>query len=150
MKYLGEHLLPGQLGHIFLVLSLVSSIVATIGYFKSANAIIPADKESWKRFARIAFLIDTISVIFIFGLIYYVISNHYFEYHYAWNHSDKSLNTGYLFSSIWEGQEGSFLLWTFWQGILGIVIMRTSGKIEAPVMTVMSFSQVCLASMVIG
>lgn len=150
MKYLGEHLIPGQLGHFLLVLSLVSSMVATLGYFKASNSKLPEERQGWIKFSRIAFLIDTLCVIIIFGLIYYIISNHYFEYHYAWNHSDKSLNTGYLFSSIWEGQEGSFLLWSFWQGVLGLVLIRSSGKLEAPVMTVMSFVQVCLATMVIG
>jgi len=35
MNYTGEHLLPGQLGHFFIVLSLVASLVATFAYFKS-------------------------------------------------------------------------------------------------------------------
>src|SRR5690242_3226715 len=111
MNYIGEHLLPGQLGHFLLVLSLVSSLVATIAFFRAASVTSLEDQQSWKRIARTAFIIDAVAVLSIFCVIYYVIANHYFEYHYAWNHSDKSLNHGYLISSIWEGQEGSFLLW---------------------------------------
>lgn len=150
MKYLGEHLLPGQLGHFFLVLSLVASLVATIAYWKSASASNIEDEAQWKKLGRIAFIIDAASILSIFSIIYYVISHHYFEYYYAWNHSDRSLNTGYLLSSIWEGQEGSFLLWAFWHGVLGLILMRTSGKWEAPVLAVVSFVQVCLATMLIG
>lgn len=150
MQYIGEHLFPGQLGHFLLILSLISSIVATIAYYRSASSTTPDDQLSWKRIARIAFLVDAVSVGAVFMIIYYIISNHYFEYYYAWNHSDKSLNTGYLLSSIWEGQEGSFLLWTVWHGVLGIILIRTAGKWEAPVMTVLSFAQVCLATMVLG
>lgn len=150
MNYTGEHLLPGQIGHFLLILSLVSSLVAAVAYFKSSSSLLPEVKDSWKRLARIAFLVDTVSVITIFSIIYFIISNHFFEYHYAWNHSDKSLNAGYLISSIWEGQEGSFLLWTLWHGLIGLVLIRTSGKWEAPVMTVMSIAQVCLATMVLG
>ena len=150
MKYLGEHLLPGQLGHFFVVLSLVTSIVAAISYFKSTVSPVIEDQLSWKRLARIFFLVNVISVALIFFLIYFVISNHYFEYYYAWNHSDKSLSAGYLVSSIWEGQEGSFLLWTLWNGVLGLALTRTAKKYEAPVMTVISIAQVCLATMVIG
>lgn len=150
MNYIGEHLLPGQIGQFFLVLSLVSSLVATIAYFKSASSSIIEQQLSWRKMARIAFIVDAVSVILVFGIIYYIISNHYFEYHYAWNHSDKSLPAGYLIASIWEGQEGSFLLWTIWHGVLGILLMRDSSKMEAPVMTVISFAQVCLATMVIG
>ncbi|HSB94489.1 MAG TPA: cytochrome c biogenesis protein CcsA, partial [Flavitalea sp.] len=150
MKYLGEHLLPGQLGQFFVLLSFVSALVATIAYFKASQAELVEQAAGWKKLGRIAFIIDAASVFAIFSIIYYIISNHYFEYHYAWNHSDRSLDTGYLLSSIWEGQEGSFLLWTLWHGVLGIILIRTSGKWEAPVLTVVSFVQFILATMIIG
>ena len=150
MNYIGEHLLPGQLGQFLLVLSLVTAVVATYSYFRATTAKLPEDQSSWKRLARIAFIVDAVSVFAIFGIIYYIIANHYFEYHYAWNHSDKSLNAGYLVSSIWEGQEGSFLLWAIWHGVLGFILIRKAGKWEAPVMTVLSFAQLCLATMILG
>ena len=37
MEFIGEHLLPGQLGHFFTILSLVASLVATIAFYKAAN-----------------------------------------------------------------------------------------------------------------
>jgi cytochrome c-type biogenesis protein CcmF len=148
--YIGEHLFPGQAGHFLIIVSLVSSLVASIAYFKSANSIVQTDADSWKRLGRIAFAIDAISVMAVFGLIYYIISQHYFEYYYAYNHSDRSLNTGYLLSCIWEGQEGSFLLWAIWHGVLGLVLMRTAKKWEAPVLSVISLVQASLATMILG
>src|SRR5688572_10506115 len=109
MKYIGEHLLPGQLGHFLVVLSLVASLVATIAYFKASNATLPQDHNSWKKLARIAFMIDAGSVLAVFGIIFFIIANHYHEYFYAWNHSDISLKPKYLLASIWEGQEGAFV-----------------------------------------
>lgn len=150
MQYIGEHLFPGQLGHFLVVLSLIASLIATIAYFKSTNAKTLALAESWKKMGRAAFLVDALSVIGIIATIVFIISQHYFEYHYAWNHSDRSLAGKYLLSSTWEGQEGSFLLWTVWHGILGSIVMFTSRKWEAPVMTVISFAQVCLATMILG
>ncbi len=150
MKYIGEHLFPGQLGHFLVVLSLIASLVATIAYAKATTATQLADQASWKRIARIAFITDALSVIFVFAIILLIIAQHYFEYYYVWNHSDKSLEPKYLLSSIWEGQEGSFLLWTLWHGILGLILIRTARKWEAPVMTVISFAQVCLATMILG
>jgi cytochrome c-type biogenesis protein CcmF len=150
MKYIGEHLLPGQLGHFLVVLSLVASLVATIAYFKASNATLPTEQDSWKKLARIAFMIDAGSVLAVFSLIFTIIANHFHEYFYAWNHSDRSLQPKYLLSSIWEGQEGSFLLWTFWHAAIGLVLMRTAKKWEAPVMTVVSFAQLCLATMILG
>lgn len=148
--YIGEHLFPGQAGYFFIVVSLVASLIASIAYFKSANSAFQPDADSWKRLARIAFIVDAVSVMAVFGFIYYIISNHYFEYYYAYNHSDKSLNPGYLLSCIWEGQEGSFLLWAVWHGVLGMVLMRTAKKWEAPVLSVISLVQACLATMILG
>ncbi len=150
MDYIGEHLLPGQVGHFLVVLSLVASLVAAIAYFKSSVAKLPDDAVSWKRIARIAFIADAFAVFAVFGVILFIIVQHYFEYYYAYNHSDRSLSPRFLLSSIWEGQEGSFLLWTLWHGVLGLILIRTAKRWEAPVMTVISFAQVILATMVLG
>jgi len=148
--YTGEHLLPGQAGHFFAVLSLVASLVATIAYFKANKVVIPTEKQSWVRLARAAFLVETISVLTICISLFYIISNHLFEYKYAWQYTDRGLDNKYLLSSFWNGQEGSFLLWTFWHCVLGWILIRTTKKLEAPVMTVVSFAQFCLATMILG
>jgi len=150
MDYSGEHLLPGQLGHFFVILSFVASLVASISYFKSANARIGEEALSWKRLGRIGFLLDGFSVLAVFSILLYIVATHKFEYYYAWNHSSKSLNFNYLLSCIWEGQEGSFLLWTIWHAVLGAILIRTSRQWEAPVMTVISVIQMCLATMIMG
>ena len=150
MEFVGEHLVPGQLGHFFAILSLVASLLATIAFFKATNTIDPNQKNSWLRLARVSFFAETISVIAIFASLYFIISNHLFEYKYAWQHSSKALQVEYLLSCFWEGQEGSFMLWSFWHCVLGWVLIWRAKKWEAPVMTVVSFMQFCLATMLIG
>ncbi len=150
MDYIGEHLLPGQLGHFFIVLSLIASLVATFAYFKSTTSKQGIDAGYWKKLARYAFITECISVFTIIVLIFYINSNHLFEYKYAWQHSSRSLEPKYLLASMWEGQEGSFLLWSIWHCVLGLIVIRTSKQWEAPVMTVVSFAQFCLATMVVG
>jgi len=150
MEYLGEHLLPGQLGHLFLVLSLVTSIAATFSYFKSTQSQITETKRSWKALARTFYIVQAFSVFAVFGILYYILNNHYFEYKYAWQHTNLALEPKYILSSIWEGQEGSFLLWSVWHALIGLVFIRREKEWEAPVMTVVSFAQFCIATMVIG
>jgi len=150
MDFIGEQLLPGKLGHFFVLLSLVASIAATVCYFFSTQKKDIADKQQWRHLARIFFIAETISVISIFALLFYIISNHLFEYKYAWQHSSKSLEMKYLLSCFWEGQEGSFLLWSFWHCILGLVVIKKEKVWEAPVMAVVSFMQVCLSTMIVG
>jgi cytochrome c-type biogenesis protein CcmF len=150
MEFVGEHLLPGQIGHFFTILSLVASLVATVAFFKATNTHEISTKQSWIKIARISFLLETISVLAIFIALYYIISTHLFEYKYAWQHSSRALQVEYLLSCFWEGQEGSFMLWSFWHCVLGWILIWRSGRWEAPVMTVISFMQFALASMLIG
>lgn len=150
MDYIGEHRLPGQFGQFFIVLSLVASAVATFSYFRSTRSTLTDDANRWKKLARYAFFLEVISVLSVFGILFYIIHSHLFEYKYAWQHSSRSLEFKYLLACFWEGQEGSFLLWSIWHCVLGLVLIRTSKKWEAPVMTVVSFAQFCLATMIAG
>lgn len=150
MDFIGEHLLPGQLGHFFIVLSMVASLVATFAYFKSVRSEVISDSLQWKKIARISFFIDVISVLSVFVILFFIIYNHYFEYKYAWQHTSRSLEVKYMLASFWEGQEGSFLLWTFWHSVIGSILIFRGKQWEAPVMTVVSFAQFCLATMIVG
>lgn len=150
MNYLGEQLLPGKLGHFFVLLSLVSSLVATLSYFLSTQSKNPESATDWKKLARLSFITEVVSVFAIFIILFYIIYNHRFEYKYAWQHSSLSLEVKYLLACFWEGQEGSFLLWSVWHCIIGLVLIKTAKKWEAPVMTVLSFAQLSLAAMIAG
>ncbi|HEX7847693.1 MAG TPA: cytochrome c biogenesis protein CcsA, partial [Chitinophagaceae bacterium] len=150
MDYIGEHLLPGKLGHFFIVLSLVASLVATVAYFLSTTSKTADNATYWRKLARYAFITEVISVFAIFGILFYIIHHHLFEYKYAWQHSSLSLEFKYLLACFWEGQEGSFLLWSIWHCILGLIVIKTSKQWEAPVMTVVSFAQFALATMILG
>jgi cytochrome c-type biogenesis protein CcmF len=150
MQYIGEHLLPGRIGHFFAILSFAASFVAMIAYFKATNAANPEDQKSWRKMARIAFGVDVLAVYSVFATIIYIISSRLFEYNFAWEHSSRSLSPQYLLACIWEAQEGSFLLWNLWVCVLGLILMRKAGKWESPVMTVISFTQLCIATMIMG
>jgi cytochrome c-type biogenesis protein CcmF len=60
------------------------------------------------------------------------------------------LESKYLLSCFWEGQEGSFMLWSFWHCVIGALIIWREKEWEAPVMTVISFVQILLATMLLG
>jgi len=150
MEYVGEHLMPGKLGQFFVVLSFAASLVATLSYFKSTNAKSLAEAASWKKMGRWAFFLNTLSIFVVFAIIFYIIRQHYFEYNFAWEHSSKNLDPKYMLSCIWEAQEGSFLLWMMWNGILGGLLMLRVKQWEAPMLTLISFAQFCLTTMILG
>lgn len=147
VNYVGEHLLPGQIGQFFVVLSFGASLLSLISYFFATRN---PEEKSWKTLGRIGFFLNILSVVIIGTTLFYIINNHLFEYHYAWAHSSRSLPTHYIISSFWEGQEGSFWLWMFWQSVLGLILVFKSKTWESPVMTFVMLCQTFLASMLIG
>ncbi len=150
MHFEGEHLLPGQIGHFFVLLAFVASILSTIGYFTASRTADTLLKASWIRFARISFRTQVFAVMGVFITIFYICSHHYFEYMYAYKHASLELEPKYLLACIWEGQEGSFLLWTIWHSVLGMILIRKSKDWEAPVMSVVSLAQFFLLMMILG
>ncbi len=148
--FVGEHLWLGHLGHFFLVVSFIASFLSFVAYAAAEFAKPHAEKASWRSIGRWAFSIHGVSVLGVFVMLFLMILNLWFEYHYAWRHSSTELPMKYIISSFWEGQEGSFLLWQFWIVVLGWVGMRTWRDWESPVMAVTAITQTFLGSMVLG
>ena len=139
----------GNLGHFMTILAFVSALVTAYAYFQyfKANEI---EKASWRRFSRISFYIHAASTAMIAASLFEIIYNHRYEYFYAYSHSSKALPVHYMISSFWEGQEGAFILWAFWNVVLGIVLIHTNKFWEGPVMIVFALVQAFLVSMILG
>jgi len=150
VNFLNEATLPGQIGHLLAIIGFVAALFASISYAISTQSRLIANQKSWRRLGRIGFSLNVFSIIGIVVIIFLLILNHKFEYHYVWSHSSLALPARYMISCFWEGQEGSFLLWAFWHAILGIIIIFTAKKYEAPVMAVLCITQFYLASMLLG
>ena len=140
----------GNLGHLLVIITLVTSFVAAFCYYKASVAQSIQRKQSWSINGRTAFIIHTLAIFGIVYCLFHIIYHHYFEYHYAWSHSSIHLPGHYMISCFWEGQEGSFLLWMFWNALLGLVLIKTNKFWEAPVMTVFAAVQAFLSSMILG
>jgi len=149
INYLGEHTAYGVAGNILIILSFTAALLSACAYyfgFKSS----PEENGSWKKLARTSFYLHAASVTGIITLIYYLIHGHFFEYYYVWQHSNTVLKMKYMWACLWEGQEGSFLIWTFWHIIVSMVLIRKAGEWEPPVMFVIMLIQAFLASMLLG
>lgn len=151
-EFLGEHLIPGKLGYFFVITSFVAALFSTFSYFNAVRQEQkdPLGSNTWLKMARGGFVLHTAAIISIFVTLYYIITNHLFEYHYAWSHSSYDLPGKYLLSCFWEGQEGSFMLWMFWHSVLGLIVMRTAKTLETRTMTIIAMTQVILGTMLLG
>ncbi|UOQ97449.1 cytochrome c biogenesis protein CcsA [Hymenobacter sp. 5317J-9] len=145
------NLLIGQIGHLSVIVAFAAALVAAYGYFQASRGRALGDEDqSWLRTARWAFFVHGAAVLSVIVCLFNIIHAHRYEYYYAWSHSSNHLPVEYMISCFWEGQEGSFLLWIFWQVVLGLCIMRFNRKWEAPVMAVFSGVQLFLVSMILG
>ena len=128
MQYVGEHLWAADLGRGLTALSFVFALLSTLAYYLKG--------DQWKLLGRLAFRIHAISLFGLIGTLFYIMAHHYFEFDYVWKHTSLDLPPQYLFSAFWEGQEGSFLLWMFWNAILGYILTYSAKKFEGPVVGV--------------
>lgn len=144
------HPIFGHLGQLFVVIAFVAALFACLSFYFSVRRKNADERERWKQYARFGFFAHAASVLGIVLTMFFMIFNHYFEYQYVWAHSSLDLPKKYILASFWEGQEGSFLLWIFWEVMLGIIIILTQKKWEAPVMTVLCAVQVFLLSFLLG
>lgn len=149
LVFLGEQLIWGRIGNFAIATAFVTAFIAFLSYAFSINNRIKGFID-WKKLGRTAFIVHGLAVFTVIGVLFYILINHRFEYQYAFQHTSKTLPFKYVFAAFWEGQEGSFLLWTFWLVIISFVLMFTSKEWEGRVMTIFALVQMFIISMVLG
>ncbi|MFA5833008.1 MAG: cytochrome c biogenesis protein CcsA [Bacteroidota bacterium] len=123
-------------GAAIIKIAFASSILSTVFYFivhKNAS-------EQVKKFARLFYELAVASIVAASVLLLYFILTHQFQYYYVWNYSSTDLPLSLLISTFYAGQEGSFMLWALYTGIIGLVLLRYTAKrgYEAEFMAVFS------------
>jgi len=148
IQYIGEHLIPGDLGRFFVWFGFITAILATLLYslifFRNDH------RALIKRGARGFYILHSFSLVSVTVALYYIIFKHYFEYAYVWQYSSVELPVKYIISCFWAGQEGSFLVWALFQALIGMILLGIARKWESPVMMIFSLSQAFVTSMLLG
>lgn len=148
IQYLGENLIPGRIGHFFIILAFVSAILSAYSFL---HALKPGSVAAgWKKIGRISFIIHGISIFSVIGILFYLMAHQRYEYQYVWAHVNDELPGKYIFAAFWEGQEGSFLLWMFWHVVLGFILIWKAKDWENPVLGILSLVQIFIVSMILG
>ena len=148
IEYIGENLIAGQIGNLFIITSFVASLMAVAFYFRSSQISIEINSD--KKLGRLFYRIHSLSMVGLIGILFYLIYNHAFEYYYIWRHSSSDMEMRYILSSFWEGQEGSTMLWAFWNVVLGNILIFCTKKWEGSVMVIFASVQVFLSAMLLG
>ena len=126
-------------GAVALWAALAALTVSTYFYFQSNRG-----NEELRGLARQFYVLATLAVIIASGILLFLILNHDFRIHYVFSYSDRSLSTPYLISTLWAGQEGSFLLWLLCGMIVGLPLMRYARHYEDRTLMVYNLAQASL------
>ncbi|RMF58342.1 MAG: hypothetical protein D6748_08995 [Calditrichaeota bacterium] len=121
--------------------------VAFVASIVSATAYLMYHKERFEstlKLANRAFYVMTGGIIFSLAYLLYLIMTHQFDVNYVYSYSSMALNKFYLFSTLWAGQQGTFLLWLFYTSIYGLILMRKTAVKKPLVMVVLVLMQVTL------
>lgn len=123
-------------GAAIIKISFAASILSTILYY----LVHRNPSESVRKIARLFYETSVGGIIVASVMMLYFILNHQFQYYYVWNYSSTDLPLSLLISTFYAGQEGSFMLWALYTGIIGLVLLRYTAKrgYEAEFMAVFS------------
>lgn len=146
IEYAGEWLWPGQVGHFLLILSFAASLVSVMAFYKAHRS----GKNDWLLTARTLYYLQSAGVMGSIAVLLFLLLKQRYEYHYVWQHTAKDLPLRYLLSAFWEGQEGSFLLWLFWQTIIGGIMLFSPLKHSSSIFFFYMMIQSFLLSMLLG
>lgn len=146
IEYVGEHTFIGTLGDSLISVSLAAAFLSAVAYVLAHRF----SSASFRKVGRAGFWLHSLCLLGVVAVLFVMLFNKYFEYDYVWKHANRTMPLRYIFSAFWEGQEGSFLLWSFWHVVLGNVLLFTAKKWENLTMFVVAAAQVLLGTMVIG
>ncbi len=135
-----------MIGNILLTLALLAGVFTVIMYYLTFKGY-----QNTLKFSRIGFHATAVLVIASSALLLHAILTHQYQYKYIYNYSGSGLSTGLLMSTFYAGQEGSFLLWTFFTAIIGLVLLDYTSKrgdLEPRVMLIFTLSLTALLVMI--
>ncbi|MDF1544463.1 MAG: cytochrome c biogenesis protein CcsA [bacterium] len=114
---------PNLIGDLLVFLALCFNILAGLSYFMVARG-----NRSYEALAEKCFNWFVVFSTLMLAYLFYLFFSHDFRVQYVYEYSDRSLPFSYLLSSLWGGQEGTYVLWMFMSACFGYAIKNRSGQ----------------------
>jgi cytochrome c-type biogenesis protein CcmF len=95
-------------------------------------------------FARRAYRMFALAIVLASLVLVLALARRDFRIDYVFQYSGAELPFRYQLAAFWAGQKGSFLIWLLWGALLGLPLLRSAGRQEAPVMIVYLLAQLGL------
>lgn len=133
-----------HLGNYFIVAAAGCTIFSMVFYFLTWRG---ADNR--RHTARLFYKFTTAFVVMAIATLLYLIITHDFTVAYVHSYSSTDLPLGFLISTLWGGQQGTFLLWLFYCSLMGLLMMYTAKKFESGNMVFLNLFNLSLLLMLI-
>lgn len=146
IQYIGEWSKAAFSGTAFLTLASIFSLISFVLYAIASKK----DSTKLKLAGRATYILHFLLILGSGILLFLMLKNHRYEFAYVWKHNSNELPLKYIVSGLWAGQEGSFLLWIFLQGLMGMLLVFTAKKWESITMAVVALGQFVLSTMILG
>jgi cytochrome c-type biogenesis protein CcmF len=147
---IGEHLLLGNIGKFLLLLSFFMALFSGIVYSISTRLKLKEEVFRFQKAGKLSYIFHAGTLVLACIVLVILIFNHYFEYAYVWKYSSVQMPLRYTIACFWAGQEGSFLLWGFWQALFGVVVLIFLRGKDPRVMAIIALAQVVLLTNLLG
>lgn len=117
------------LGNTLLAIACVTAALALVGY-----GLALFNRDSLVGLARKSYYIFAGATILMCAFFLMQILNHNFALQYVHDYSSRDLELGFLISTFWAGQVGSFTLWLLFITVIGIFLIRRETENHSAVM----------------
>ena len=104
---------------MFLIITSVATLTAMLAYLPGVR------RDAGKPFlkvARSAVDVTGAGLVVTAAYLWYLILTHQYEYDYVFRYVSNDMQFRYVISAVWGGQEGTFLLWALFGGLLSVFL----------------------------
>ncbi|PWB75563.1 hypothetical protein C3F09_02020 [candidate division GN15 bacterium] len=124
---------PNLPGDLLIFLALGFNAVAGVAYLLLARG-----RQSFDNLARSAYHLFTIMTGLAVTYLFFLFFSHNYAIKYVYEYSERAQSSFYILSAFWGGQEGTYLLWLFFNALFGYVIIKRGGLYRNYGMAVLS------------
>ena len=118
------------LGHGLIWFSLAATLAGMLCYVPGLTRVQTGRSLAW---ARTFVYLSAAGLLGSTAWLWNLILTHQFQYSYVFRYSSLDMPLKYVISSLWGGQEGTFLLWAAYGGLLAVFLRFKARQYESAV-----------------
>ncbi len=127
-----------NLGHLSILIAFFASLGALIAFIRNEQTKHQTVQIGRQKIASRLYYVSVAASLIASAVLWYAFFTHQFQYSYVNGYSSKDLPLIYLISAFWAGQEGTFLLWALFVGLMGLFFLKKSNGDDNYAMAVVS------------